>query len=330
MATGESGNVITYTDAPTRQTPACEGDAALAAAIVTEALRLSVRHVTPINGLGSVNLVFQAETEGDAVVVRFGKPGDDSAAKRAEYEKERLCLLHAAAAGMPGPKPLSAGECGGRPFLLLSRVPGTNGSEQNTVLPDALYRTLGRYARALHDLPATTGFEAGDPQDVWLRFADYNLGELTASDPLIGLGVYAPGEQAAIRDTFAWLRGLSYLRVGLNHGDLSPRNTVVDPATGTVYLLDWGCAEVQLVPHYDLNTLFDGLPPPMSPDPLRAAFLDGYGMTAAEWVTLLPELRAFSLLKAFDLTRWAIDRCPARVPELAARAAAAFRAWYCP
>jgi len=31
----------------------------------------------------------------------------------------------------------------------------------------------------------------------------------------------------------------------------------------------------------------------------------------------LPEVQSLALLKAFDLTRWAIDRCPSRIEETA-------------
>ena len=44
------------------------------------------------------------------------------------------------------------------------------------------------------------------------------------------------------------------------------------------------------------------------------------GWTKAEFAALLPEVRSLALLKAFDLTRWAIDRCPTRIDEIAEQA----------
>jgi hypothetical protein len=55
------------------------------------------------------------------------------------------------------------------------------------------------------------------------------------------------------------------------------------------------------------------------------AFLHGYGMSDVTFARLLPELRSLMLLKSFDLTRWAIDRRPERVREIAARAREALR-----
>ena len=291
-----------------------------AAAIVAETLGTEVRRVTPFVGLGSVNLIFFVETDAGEIVVRLSKPENGLHKMLAEYEKERWCIERAAAAGIPGPTVRAIGVRNGRAFMLQERVPGVNGKLSDLPLMDLL-KTLGRYIRLNHAIP-TTGFgdsvsmfESGAGRNGWLRFVDYNLGELTSSDMLITLGVYRLDQQDSIRLAFTWLRGLP-LRIGLNHGDPARRNTMVD-ADGRVYLLDWGCAEMHIVPHYDICALLDWY----SPDEAKLhAFLDGSGLNAAEWERLLPELNAFSLLKAFDLTRWAIDRCPERVEEIATRA----------
>ena len=298
----------------------------LAGEIVSNVLNLSARRVMPLVGMGSVNLIYFVETNvpdgvrGPEIVVRMNKPEDDAAKMRGEYEKERWCIAQAQTAGVPGPDVMAVGEMSGRAYMLQTRVPGVNG-KQSDLPPEELFRILGHYARLIHALPcdgfgdSIAGFEGGGAQEGWLRFVDYNLGELTQRDPLIALGVYAPNQQDAIRTAFQWLRSLS-LRVGLTHGDLARRNTIVDE-TGHVVLLDWGCAEMNIVPHYELNALLSWYKPDNTN--LRA-FLDGYGMTEDEWTALLPELDAFMLLKAFDLTRWAIDRCPTRIEEIAARA----------
>jgi aminoglycoside phosphotransferase (APT) family kinase protein len=299
---------------------ATQDDAPLAAALVSEVLNLSVQRVTPLLGLGSVNLIFFVETSAEEIVVRLNKPQDDTAKARREYEKERWCITHAAMAGIPGPEVRAVGEHSGRAFLLQNRVTGVNGRESD-LLPTDLMRILGQYARRIHTLPANgfgdsvDDFESGRAQEGWFRFVDYNLGELTASDPLIALGVYTPQQQDAIRALFTGLRRLP-LRVGLNHGDLARRNTIVDES-GRVTLLDWGCAEMNIVPHYELNALCYSYPPD---HPRLRAFLEGYGMSDEEWGRFQPEMNAFMLLKAFDLTRWAIDRSPANMDEYAERA----------
>lgn len=299
---------------------AAQNAAPLAAEIVSSVLNLSVRRVTPLVGMGSVNLVLFVETGGEEIVIRLNKPEDDVAKVHGDYRKEQWCIERAGKAGIPGPEVLAVGEAAGRAFMLQNRLPGVNGLQSDRDAAD-LQRTLGRYARLIHALPAygfgesVEAFESGDAQAGWHRFVDYNLGTLTERDPLFALGVYTPSQQQAVREAFAWLRDLP-LRIGLNHGDLARRNTIVD-ASGRVFLLDWGCAEMHLVPHYELQAFLHTYPPE---SPSLHAFLDGYGMTIAEWERLWPELQALVLLKAFDLTRWAIDRCPDRIGELAQRA----------
>lgn len=291
-----------------------------AEAIVAETLGVSARRATPLIGLGSVNLILFVDSDAGEMAVRIGKPWDDPHTRLAEYEKERWCIARAAAAGVPGPTVRALGIRNGRAFMVQDRLPGLNG-KQSALTPFELLRIMGDYARRIHAIPTTgfgdtvSRFESGAGRDGWLRFVDYNLGELTSDDPLLALKVYSLEQQDLIREAFTWLRRLP-LQVGLNHGDLSRRNTIVGP-DGRVSVLDWGCAEMHIVPHYDLCAFLDWYAPD---EEKMHAFLRGYGIDAAEWERLQPELRAFSLLKSFDLTRWAIDRCPARIDEIAERA----------
>lgn len=222
--------------------------------------------------------------------------------------------------GIPSPEALAVGKENDRAFLLENRVPGVNGA-YSTLPRETLYRTLGAYARCIHARQtggfgdSVTAFEGGGTNEGWQATIRYHLASLTAEDPLIALGVYSANHQDAIREAFTRLFRLP-LRIGLNHGDLSPANTVVDE-TGRVTLLDWGCAGMQVVPHYEFDTF---LRRHDADAPSLAAFREGYGITDRQWADLQPEIVLFSLLKAFDLTRWAIDRCPNRIPELAARA----------
>ena len=307
---------------------ALQNAAPLAGQIVASVLGFSVREMTPVYGLGAVNLICFVETNELEVVVRLSKPDDDTEKMRREYEKERWCIERASAAGVPSPVVLAVGEHAGRAYMLQERVPGVNG-KQSDVPAEELLRQLGRYARIIHTLPVdgfgdnVQCFESGKAEEGWRRFIDYNLGALSEGDPLIELGVYLPEQQETIREAFSWLRGLP-LKVGLNHGDLARRNTIVDEKTRRVTLLDWGCAEMNIVPHYELNAFLHWYQPD---DSKLHAFLDGYGITKDDWAALQPELTSFVLLKSFDLTRWAIDRCPARTAELADQAKQCLASW---
>lgn len=265
--------------------------------------------VTPIENQGSVNQVFLAQTRKKRLIVRLPNEEDKERAG-AFYAKEAWCLAQAAALGIPGPTALALGKHDRWPYQLLSYIDGTPGEESET-----LWHTLGSYARRFHGIAldgfgeTLPDFVAGEGRARWQGFIDYNVGSLTPQDRLLALGVYTPAEQDELRARFTALHTWD-VPLGLCHGDLAPRNTLIGK-DGTVFLLDWGCAEAHLVPHYDLL----GIPAEALP-----AFLDGYGTEPSARGTLLQEVEALRLLKSFDLTRWAIDRCPARLDELATRA----------
>ena len=94
---------------------------------------------------------------------------------------------------------------------------------------------------------------------------------------------------------------------GLNHGDLSLKNVIVDDS-GKVTLLDWGSAEASIVPHHDLIQLLKINMLENDPDAGEIqSFLEGYGISQSEFAEMLPTLESLLLLRAFDKLRWAID-----------------------
>ena len=119
-----------------------------------------------------------------------------------------------------------------------------------------------------------------------------------------------------MRRVFADLREREFT-FSLNHGDLSLKNTIVDRG-GKVNLLDWGSAEAAVVPHHDLiqmlkMQMLEGDPS----DEEIAAFLEGYGISPAEYDQMLPELDSLLALRAFDKLRWAIEWNAAEVGRFA-------------
>ena len=284
-----------------------------AEAIATTFFGQPADSIEALLGLGSVNEIFVAQCEGKKIIVRLPKPEDRERAG-AFYEKESWCLEQAASLGVPGPLVLQLGICDSWPFQIQSFAEGVNG-EQSNLDPIVFWQTLGDYARRFHKIPLTgfgenlAEFFTLKGRTRWHEFIDYNLNSLTPEDPLLALGVYESSQRDEIHAHFTAVRQHPF-RLGLCHGDLAPRNTIVAP-DGTLVLLDWGCAEAHLVPHYELLHI---------PGEHRAAFLDGYGWPSAERAALLAEIEALALLKSFDLVRWALDRCPARVTELAEKA----------
>lgn len=269
--------------------------------------------VTPVVGRGSVNKVFFAESAGRRVVVRMSdRPGAQD-----EYAKEAWCVGRAAALGIPVPSVLWSGRRGRHAYMVESFVAGRDGRELTSARAD-VWRALGGYAKLVHSV-AVPGFGLtmseileGDARASWARHLEYNVEGLSGDDPLVGLGVVTPAESRAVREVFVRLRGREF-RFGLNHGDLSLKNTVVG-AGGRVTLLDWGSAEAAAVPHHDLIELM--MMSMTEGDPGGAefgAFLDGYGISPGELGRMMPELEALLTLRAFDKLRWALDR---RVEDL--------------
>lgn len=293
--------------------------AALAAHIAEDFLKQPVRDVTPIVGKGSQNRIFVVTAAAAAarVVVRMN---DDPAAFRT-YQKERWCLEQAGARGIPGPKALALGQVDGRPYLLQTWIEGVNGQD-SPADKASLWSQVGQCIRRVHEIPVG-GFgedlddltHGGRPGETWLRFVDYNIDSLNDDDALRRLGVLTADQSERVRSVFRALREREF-RFGLNHGDISLRNIVVEPS-GRVSLLDWGCAEAHIVPHYDLIRMDEQ---PCFDETARHAFLDGYGLSLPEFAAMQPELSDLALLKAFDLTRWAIDRNPPLIQKHAARA----------
>lgn len=276
-----------------------------------------------ISGKGFVNQVCVVEAASRKIVVRM-----NSADTYPVYMKEQWCILQAAAAGIPGPEVLSIGIAGDTAYMIQAFVEGDNGLDSK-VPKSVIWRKLGEYARLIHSIPVK-GYGENLTDHVhgsfhspahpgsdgsWQGYVQYNINSLTEKDRLIELGVIDEVQSQRARELFRKVQQETF-RFGLIHGDISLKNTMIDPA-GQVILLDWGNAEVRTVPHGDINGLMqghlqDGVP---AWDEINT-FLNGYGLHAED----LPDMNPMLLLKAFDNLRWAIDQRPDLIGTYAASA----------
>lgn len=265
---------------------------------------------------GSVNRVFRVKTEHGERILRLRE--DPSACR--EYHKEEWCMRQAQKAGIPSPVVLAIGELQGVGYMMETCVPGVNGH----LLPKQslpIWQKLGQYARRFNQItvsgfglefrtePEETFFNNFTP--TWDAHVSYNISSLGCEDPLVKLGVYRADQTGIISSIFEELRCAiesGRLKIGLNHGDLSPRNLMV-ATDGTMGLIDWGCALAHVAPHYDLacllkGCLFDGNPSAGSLE----AFLSGYGIDSESFEDMKADIHHIMLLDAFDKLRWAMDR----------------------
>jgi len=285
----------------------------LASRVTSSLLNEPLVEVTPLVGKGSVNKVFIVEAVNHKVVIRMSDRGE----ALDEYTKEAWCIERVAARGVPVPSVISVGECEGHAYIIQSYIAGDNGKDSGAPKL-GIWRELGRYARLVHSI-GVSGFglslseiTGGDSRKSWLRYLEYNIESLTENDPLIKLKVLTPPQSKLIRNIFAQLRGREYT-FGLNHGDFALRNTIVDKR-GRVFLVDWGEAEAGIVPHRDLIEMLRMNMLEGDPDDAQIrAFLDGYGISPAEFKQMMPELEKLLVLRTIGGLRWALDR---KVAEL--------------
>jgi hypothetical protein len=198
--------------------------------------------------------------------------------------------------------------------MVLPYIEGQNGSlSPNKSL---LWETLGKFTNRIHEIK-TNGF--GDKkvkngnntfEDTWKRYLDYNIDSLNSEDMLIAMGVLTALSSNKLKETFKELKIESF-SFGLNHGDISEKNTIISP-TGEIWVLDWGSAHSHVIPHHDFLGVLAWID---SDSPEFSAFLKGYGMTKDKFDQIRPQLKKLELLQITDKLRWAIDRKPERIEE---------------
>lgn len=290
--------------------------AELAANIVGKIVQSRELSVSQIIGLGSVNVVFLIETNVGKYIVRLNRQESLN-----RFKKEHWCINKALLLGIPSPSVIEYGQIADAAYMVQTFVDGQNGK----IVPEhqvGIWEKLGQYARLYHSV-SVIGFgedltddDQGTFKDSWTRFVLYNMNSLSAQDALLALGVLTYTTSTQLRRRFEELMHRPFT-FGLNHGDLSEQNVLVNQR-GEIFLLDWGCAGAYIVPHFDFNVvLHSGL----SPESRKfQSFLQGYGLSDAEFKEMRPELNVLAALHAVDKLRWAIDRNPAKISEFARQA----------
>ena len=275
-----------------------------------------VTKITPIIGRGTVNKVYAVETPSGKVIVRLNN--EDPASR---FEKEKWCMGKASEIGIHVPQLLSVGEKDGYGFTIMEFIDGVPGDEADFIQRPLIWRELGRYARKIHSIPvAGLGLEfadmtEGDSEKHWQDYINYNIESLTPEDKLIELGVLNLESSKKVKELFEKFKTKKFT-FGLNHGDLSLKNTILGK-DGNVYLIDWGCAEADIVPHFDIGEI------KRSSELTEEdwdSFLVGYSMTKEEFSSLEEDIKTRLLLCRFDKLRWALDKKPELVNEYAKEA----------
>lgn len=280
-----------------------------------------------ILGEGACNINYLIENSIPKIVVKLSKPHREYKALE-EYRKEEWCVRKAQKLDIPTPRILEVNQYGGRAYQIQSYVEGTpvadlkGASSLSENVKIKVWQKLGEYTKKINSIPVT-GWgenllnETGEFSDSWKKYVHYNIDSLNNNDELIRMGVLSEKTSNSVKRIFQSLLDKNFT-FGLCHNDIALRNTIID-SEGIIYLLDWGTARAEIVPHCDLNEILSASKPDKK---TLQAFLDGYGISLHEFELMKPELEELKLLNVIDTLRWAIDRKPENFEEYVTHARA--------
>lgn len=265
--------------------------------IIQNELNDSVQFIQQITGLGTVNEVFEIQCGNENYIIRL----NDEAAKKIEYQKENWCIRRVLNLGIPSPKMLSIGVWKDVSFMIQNKIDGKNGQLCSVDEKLKIWNDLGRYAAIFHQVERieVEEVEAAEFHKNWQAKLYYNLNELNEKDSLLGDKFLTSKEHNQVIKILSTLKNRVF-QVGLVHGDLCPRNTIWNRET--TYLLDWGTAEINIVPHNEIGLIS------MSNEATERefnAFLRGYGMSISDFHKIEKDIRTLNLLHQLDKYRWA-------------------------
>lgn len=267
--------------------------------------------VKQITGKGEVNDTYVCSTSSTKYILRIDP--QESALDR--FRKEEWCVNQAQKVGVPGADVIKIGMKNDHPYMVLSYIDGVDGDDIEKSKQVKIWQALGDYAHKIHSIKVSGFGENMTSNGVfggsWEEYLEYNISSLSNQDKLFELGIITQEKSNLLRNKFTKLRN-TFFTFGLIHNDLSLNNTKVG-SDGTIYLLDWGSAEVSVAPHMDLVEILQSSLEENSKE--FGLFLEHCGMSRQEYKTMKPGIASLKLLQFTDKLRWAIDKCPELIEE---------------
>jgi aminoglycoside phosphotransferase (APT) family kinase protein len=219
--------------------------------------------------------------------------------------------------GIPVPAVLGLGMYEAHPYILISYIEGSHGPDVDEEGKRLIWSKLGEYLMKIHQIK-TEGYgedmtAPGVFDGSWSKYLEYNISSLNSEDKLLAQGIISADQSAVLKRTFLELRD-AQLTFGLIHNDVSLKNSILG-SDGKVYLLDWGSAGVEAIPHMDFAEV---LRSSLKEDSIEfALFREAYGISAKELERIKPEISKLQMLGFADKVRWAMDRKPEFLEEKA-------------
>jgi len=265
--------------------------------ILRNELKEDIQSIKEIVGLGSVNKIFDIKGNGGEYILRLNEEAD----KKIEYQKEKWCLDKVLSLGIPTATVVNIGVEQNLPYMIQEKITGVNGQFYNATDKLTIWNTLGKYAKKYHQVKQIEQQEVTQNEfhKNWQARLAYNIKELNEKDSLLKQAILTPKEQQLSRTALMRLKDKAF-QVGLVHGDLCPRNVICSKTA--IYLLDWGTAEINVVPHVEIGILL------MSEEAKGEAFanfLEGLEISKIEYDSILPEIKLLNYLHRLDKYRWA-------------------------
>jgi len=283
--------------------------------IISKTLNQGIKKIKPIVGKGDVNEIFIIQLEDKKILLRINSKWDGLT----EFKKESWCIKQAKKKGVLGANILSIGKYKDFSYMIYEFIEGKSGKQIKN--RGEIWTMIGRYAKLINSIKVKGYGLRFSPKDnkfigSWEKFIDYNIKSLKEGDKLIELKVYKEIQLPTIKNYFLGLKK-NKMKVGLVHNDLSLRNVIVDKKE-KLFLIDWGCAEANFVPHGEFVEILGAghmdLKIPTNEE--INCFLKGYGISKREFEILKKDISKFLLLVSFDKLRWAIDKSPKDIKEM--------------
>jgi len=277
--------------------------------IISRITKQKITKIIPLIGKGDVNKVFVIELKNREILLRANSKEEGLM----EFKKEMWCIRKAKEKGVLGPNILGIGKYKNFSYMIYDFIKGGSGKDIKD--KNNIWRILGEYAKKINSIKVKGYGLRFSPKnnkflESWEEYIDYNIKSLNEIDKLIELGVYNKKQLSVIKGYFLSLKKKKF-NFGLVHNDISLRNAIVDK-TGKVFLIDWGCAEANVIPHSEFIEILGAgnmdLKTPTNKE--INYFLKGYGISKKQFELLKKELSKFLLLVSFDKLRWAIEKNP--------------------
>lgn len=284
--------------------------------IIKNVLQKNIHSIREINDFGSVNTIFELEGNHQDYIIRLNK----DAHKFLEYKKEKWCIEETTKLGIPGPVVLSLGIHENIPFMIQEKIPGINGKTASSEERVFIWKELGKYAAQFQhiDRIELEELEKAAFHRDWQSRLWYNLEQLDSKDSLLRNGVFSQAEQQRAKIKLSSLESKDF-QMGLVHGDLCPRNVILNE--GTVHLLDWGTAEINIIPHTEIGILL------ISEEASREEFgffLSGMGISESDFLKIEQELDILNFLHRLDKYRWAEEHAKENLKSYAEKVRSTF------